>query len=281
MNRATHLFSAFLAGLLMAGSMSTSPQAASEAKAADESKKADKTGTNPINFTYDVRLYNEYQWLNTQGEGNQNITTLEFRTPFANGKWQFRARARWASIKADTNDDGIDDLDESGFGDVDFRFLTVPYLNMPKRLAFAVGLETFLDTASKDALGTGTTALGPQAFLVYFAPLGIKGSLFAPAYQHKFSVEEDDGRSKIHQGLIDLFFLMQSKDKQRWVLLDPQIVLDYEQGVEFMLIDIEVGTMLDKLLGTKGHSAYLRPSIGIGADRPTDGSIEGGYKIIW
>ena len=152
---------------------------------------------------------------------------------------------------------------------------------MSKRLAFAVGFETFLDTASDDALGTGAISFGPQAFLVWFAPFGIKGTLLAPAYQHKFSVDEDDGRSRIHQGLIDLFFLMQSKDKQSWALFDPQIVLDYEQDIEFMVIDVEVGTMLDKFLGTKGHSAYLRPSIGIGADRPSDGSIEVGYKVLW
>jgi hypothetical protein len=66
-----------------------------------------------------------------------------------------------------------------------------------------------------------------------------------------------------------------------WVLIDPQILLDYEQNKEFALIDFEAGTMLDKYLGTKGHSAYLRPSIGVGSDRPTDGSIEVGYKIIW
>jgi hypothetical protein len=62
--------------------------------------KADKTGTNPINFTHDLRAYNEYLFLNTSGDGNQNITTLEFRTPFADGKWQFRARVRGASIEA-------------------------------------------------------------------------------------------------------------------------------------------------------------------------------------
>jgi hypothetical protein len=258
--------------------VSKSAQAQDDAKAA---MKGDKTGTNPINFTHDVRLYNEFLWLNTKGDGEQNITTFEFRTPFADGKWQFRARVRYASIKADVNDDGVDDLDESGLGDIDFRFLTVPYLDMSKRLALAVGFETFLDTASEDALGTGTTSLGPQAFLVFLAPFGIKGTLFAPAYQHKFSVDEDDGRNEIRRGLIDLFFLWISQDKQYWALLDPQIVLDYEEDVEFMSADLGMGTMLDKYLGTKGHSAYLRPSIGIGADRPTDGSIEVGYKIIW
>ena len=54
--------------------------------------KNDKSGTNPINFQRDLRIYNEYLWLNTAGDGNQNLTTLEFRTPFAGGKWQFRAR---------------------------------------------------------------------------------------------------------------------------------------------------------------------------------------------
>ena len=30
----------------------------------------------------------------------------------------------------------------------------------------------------------------------------------------------------------------------------------------------------------KGNSFYLRPSVGVGADRPTEGSIEFGYKIV-
>ncbi len=198
----------------------------------EEAMKADKTGTNPINFTYDARIYNDFSWLNTDGDGEQNITTFEFRAPFANGKWQFRLRARYNSLEADLNDDGSDDVNESGVGDFDFRFLTVPYVDMQKRRAFAVGLETFLDTASEDELGSGATSFGPQAFLVFFAPFGIKGTLIAPAYQHKFSVEEDDGRSRIHQGLIDIFLLWSSQDKQYWALLDPQIILDYQEDTE-------------------------------------------------
>ena len=30
----------------------------------------------------------------------------------------------------------------------------------------------------------------------------------------------------------------------------------------------------------RGHSYYARPSIGLGTNRPTDGSIELGYKIV-
>jgi hypothetical protein len=275
--RKLHLSTVF-AVLLIIGLASTGVQAQNDAKA---DMKADKTGTNPVNFTHDARLYNEYIWLNTAGDGSQNIITFEYRTPFADGKWQFRARVRGASFEADLNNDGVDDVDDTGVGDFDFRFLTVPIIDMKKKFALAVGFETFLPTATEDSLGSGALSFGPQAFLVFFNPLGIKGTLFAPAYQHKFSVDEDDGRSEVHQGLIDIFILWASGDKQYWALFDPQIILDYEQDKEFMIIDIEAGTMLDRFFGTKGHSAYLRPSFGVGNDRSTDGSIEVGYKVIW
>jgi hypothetical protein len=44
-----------------------------------EAFEKDKTGTNPINFTNDARLYNEYRWLNTEGDGSQNLVTAEYR----------------------------------------------------------------------------------------------------------------------------------------------------------------------------------------------------------
>jgi hypothetical protein len=57
-----------------------------------EEQTQDKTGTNPVNFMREIRLYNEYSRLNTEGDGSQNLTTMEFRTPFAGGKWQWRFR---------------------------------------------------------------------------------------------------------------------------------------------------------------------------------------------
>ena len=124
--------------------------------------KNDKSGTNPINFQRDLRIYNEYLWLNTAGDGNQNLTTLEFRTPFAGGKWQFRTRIPYNAVTADVNGDGMDDIDDSGLGDINFRLLTVPYFEGAN--AFAYALEVFLDTASEDSLGAGTTSLAPVVF---------------------------------------------------------------------------------------------------------------------
>lgn len=269
------LFAAIAAFSIMAALPSLH---AAEVKATDSS---DKTGTNPINFTFDARLYNEFQWLNTAGDGWQNLTTFEFRVPFAGGKWQFRTRLRSTALEADFNNDGIDDVDEWGFGDMDFRILTVPYLDMSRKMAIATGLEVFLPTASEDALGSNTLSLGPQLFAVFFKPFGGFFDLIAPAYQHKFSVYEESGFNNVHQGLIDLFLLKTFGNKKKWALINPQAVIDYENDREFMLVEVEVGTMLDNILSTKGHSVYVRPSVGIGNDRPYDFSLEAGYKIVW
>lgn len=241
-----------------------------------DKQKQDKTGTNPINFTKDFRIYNEYSWLNTDGDGNQNLTTAEFRTPFLGGKWQWRIRARYNAINADLNNDGSDDIDKSGFGDIDMRFITVPYVNMAKKQAVAFGLELFLDTASDDALGSGANSLGPQIFYVKFLPNG----LFAPGLQYKFSVDKDKGRSDVDQVLIDLNYLLMAEDKKSWFFTDPQIVIDNETDTEFAVVDFEFGWMMTNWTDLKGHSFYIRPSVGIGVDRPVDGSVEFGYKIV-
>jgi hypothetical protein len=159
---------------------------------------------------------------------------------------------------------------------MDMRFLTVPYLNVTKKQAFAMGLEVFFDTASEDVLGSGTTSLGPQVFYVKFLPRG----LFAPGLQYKFSVDEDTGRSDTEQILIDLNYLLMARDKQSWFFTDPQIVFDLENDIEFIIVDFEFGWMMSKWTDLKGHSIYIRPSIGIGSDRPVDGSVELGYKIV-
>ena len=262
-----------VAFILTIGFISTGVQAEEDKQAA---AKADKTGTNPINFQREIRLYNEFSWLNAAGDGHQNLTTVEFRTPFLEGKWQWRIRARYNLVEADFNDDGIDEVDDSGFGDMDMRFLTVPYLDVAKKQAFAIGLEVFFDTASEDVLGSGTTSLGPQVFYVKFLPRG----LFAPGLQYKFSVDEDTGRSDTDQILIDLNYLLMAGDKQSWFFTDPQIVFDLENDIEFIIVDFEFGWMMSKWTDLKGHSIYIRPSIGIGSDRPVDGSVEVGYKIV-
>ena len=74
----------------------------------------------------------------------------------------------------------------------------------------------------------------------------------------------------------DLFILKQSNDKKKYVLLDPQYVLDWEIETEYGLIEAEAGYVLDS-----GVSFYGRPGIGFGRDRPIDYNIEIGIKYIF
>ena len=105
--------------------------------------------------------------------------------------------------------------------------------------------------------------------------------LFAPGLQYKFSVDEDSGRDEVDQILIDLNYLKMAADKQSWFFTDPQIVIDNEADVEYAIVDFEFGWMMTNWYqDLKGQSFYLRPSVGVGADRPTEGSIEIGYKLV-
>jgi hypothetical protein len=167
-------------------------------------------------------------------------------------------------------------VDEGGFGDTDIRFATVPYISMEKKMGVFAGVEFFLDTASKDALGAGATSVAPFIFVPFFNPIG-PGSIFVPGYQHTFSIHESKGRDKVHGGLIDLFLVKTWKANKYWGYVDPQIILDYEDNTEFMLLEIQAGMMV----GPAGHSIWAMPSFGIGVDRPYDFSLELGYKIVW
>jgi len=257
---------------------------AGTAEAAVTNKK-DKSGTNPINFQRDARIYNEYLWLNTAGDGNQNLTTLEFRTPFAGGKWQFRTRIPYNILNADLNGDGRDDIDDDGLGDINFRLMTVPVLKGANAMALA--LEGFLNTASEDSLGAGNTSLAPIVFYGHFFKGGYgpwkKGGLFAPGLQYKFSVDEDEGRQKTEQIIIDINYLLMAEDGQTWFFAEPQIVFDQENDADFAIIDIEFGFMMTKWKpDLQGQSFYFRPTftIGSGSDRPTDYGVEVGYKYV-
>ena len=242
--------------------------------------KDDKSGTNPINFQRDLRIYNEYTWLNTEGDGNQNVTTLEYRTPFAGGKWQLRARLPYSITTADFNGDGIDDVDDNGLGDVNIRLMTVPVMKGANALALAV--EVFFDTASEDSLGAGATSLAPVVFFGHFFQGGWgpwkKGGLFAPGLQYKFSIDEDKGRDEVEQIIIDINYFVMAENGKSWFFAEPQIVFDQENNTEFAIMDLEFGFMTSR----PGQSWYIRPTftLGSGSDRPTDYGIEIAYKWI-
>ncbi len=273
-------------GIASHGVLAQESDASAESAATD---KSDKTGTNPVNFQRDIRIYSEYAWLNTDGDGNQNVVTLEYRQPLLDGKYQFRVKLPYVSyFKADLNDDGSNDIDETGLGDANFRILKQPWFSGPHAIAPAI--EVFLNTASEDELGSGTTTLGPQVFYAFFFgqnPLKIPGylggGLFAPGLQYRFSVDEDSGRDEVEAWAIDLNFLALAEDRASWIYINPQILLDQENDQDYAFFDVEFGWMMQQWNPeAKGQSFYLRPSYTLGSDddRPTDYAFEVGYKWV-
>lgn len=244
------------------------------------SVSADEAGTKSTGSTFDFWTYREPFWRNTPGNGTRDLSSFEHHQLLFGGNWQLRARVRATDGDTDFIGDDNRQIESYGLGEVDVRLLTMPYRSIAKRRAIAVGVETFLPSGDASG-GSDTLSFGPQVSGVFFTPFGLKGTLFAPSYQHIFSVYEKSGAQRRHAGGIDLLGLWQSPDKKKWVLANPQLLLDYHAGTEYINVDVEAGMFLDRTLGTKGHSAYLRPGFQMGRYRNGDASIRFGYRINW
>jgi len=251
----------------------------------------DNTGTNPINFTYDARFYTEMADLPNM-DGSLTTSTFEFRAPFGRtmsnltggslgffndlgSKYALRAKFRHKSLNVEDADAPFGNASVSGMGDLDVRFLAIPFVN--RKMGIATGLEAYIPTATNDALGDGRTSLVPQVFLGFFGVLGGR-SIFAPGYLYVFDVGGDDARSPVRQHKIDMYFVWLLAEMKNWLIINPQMNFDTENDTQIFLVDTEFGFMIPQL---PGASTYLRPGVGIGSDRPFRWSFEWGLKFIW
>ena len=256
-------------------------------------EKKDNTGTNPANFTYDARFYSEMATLPGQG-GSLITNTYELRWPMGGDmaklrgekeggpysdmgkRAAFRIKARQKSLSLENPAESPFGTSEvSGIGDLDARILGVLYYN--KSLLIAGGLEATFDLASNDYLGSGKTLLLPQIFFVFPSLLG-KGSLFVPGFQYVFDVGGDPARADVSRTQIDLYFVWLLAKGKNWLIVDPQVVIDHENDTYPGLIELEWGYMIAQ---SAGASTYVRPGVGIGADRPYDWNLEVGLKFVW
>ena len=233
-------------------------------------EEGDDTGTNPINFTWDWRAYVEMQDV-PEGDNSLTMMTIEQRVPI-NKSMNFRFRVRHVSLSLDPQSDGTS-TEVSGLGDWDARVTYVP--SVGARGAIAVGLEATFNTATNRLLGSGKTTLGPQVFGVLWSPPG-GGALISPAYRYVFDIAGDDDRGTVSRSQIDIFYLWLAKSKKWWVLADPQGLIDHESETGYALFEAAYGRMM-----FAGLSSYVRPSIGIGNDRPYEWSAELGFKVIY
>ncbi len=257
-----------------------------------QEKKKDDTGTNPVNFTYDARFYAETSWL--RPDNSSLITnTFELRLPFGRtmsnltnqkigifndlgSRHALRLKYRYKSLNTETGQgSNTSNTNISGAGDLDFRYLYIPYVT--NKWALAGGLEVFFPTASNDLLGDGKLILRPQIFTGFFGLFG-KGSLFVPGLLYVTDVAGDDDRASVEQWQMDIYFVWLLAEMKHWLIINPQPVWDVEKDQEYMIVDVEFGFMIPQL---PGASTWIRPGAGVGSDRPFDWTFEFGFKWIW
>jgi len=253
-------------------------------------QEEDNTGTNPINFTYDARFYMEMAKLN-QDNASMLTNTFEFRAPLGRtldnlgvgrgifgdlgSRFALRGKFRTQTLTVEEPGNTFGNTTVSGIGDMDLRFLAIPYA--AGKFGIATGVEAYLPTASNDALGTGRFTVVPQIFFGFFNLMG-ENSIFAPGYLYAFDVAGDDDRNPVRQHKIDAYFVWLLAGMKNWLIINPQFAFDTENDKSIYLVDLEFGFMVPQL---PGASTYLRPGVGYGDDKAFRWNFEYGFKFIW
>jgi hypothetical protein len=230
-----------------------------EAHPPGHAEDGDNTGTNPAKFSRTLILYNEFRSLGE--ESGYNEAVFRYIQPFGKMKVQL-------TLPLDSTD--VTGVTQTGFGDVGLKFNYRVLLNAKN--ALLLNLDTTYPTATKDAFTGGKYVASPGATYAMFFDGGSR--IFAPSFQQKFSYAGDSDRGDINQSQIDLYYVWKP-NKTSWVIVDPEIVYDWETESAFGQAEIEYGRMM-----SGGMSAYLRPGIGIGAARPLEWNIEFGVKLV-
>lgn len=220
----------------------------------------DHTGTNPAKFTRTLILYNEFRSLGNDTAYNEAV----FRYIEPVGK-KLKIQL---TLPFDATDLGGET--EFGFGELSLKFNYRAWLNEKNALIF--NLDTLWPTATHDEFMSGKYVLEPGVTYALFYKQG--SMIFAPTLQQKVSYAGTSDRADVNQSVIDLYYVWKPS-KTTWLIVDPQIVRDWEGDTEFGQLEIEYGRVM---LG--GLSAYLRPGIGIGGDRPLEWNVEFGLKVV-
>lgn len=239
-----------------------------EEKVVDPHSDEDDSGTNPTNLQRAAKVFNRYLAFDAGGrDAHLNELSVRYLEPFADGAMALGLTVPLASAE-------LGGRSESGLGDVSLSYNWVAHDGALDGVI--VGLEAVFDTASDELIGRGKTLLAPSAlFEAYLYPWFI----VTVAYRHGLSVGGDDERPDIREGRLAFSAIYTSPGKTRWVILSPTAVFDYENEVEFAVIEVEGGLLLAPV-GEGALGVYLRPGVGVGEDRAFDWSVEAGVQVV-
>lgn len=246
----------------------------------------DKTGTNPLNFQRTLQVVNEY---NAVGDASINYTRFRYTEPLAGGKMSLRLEAPVvyanAALPGNTSTSAVEgtgvsisdsgEASDFGLGDLNLKLTYIPFTTRAGGLA--TSLELDFPTASDRVLGTGKYIAAPSVTYAFFLP---GNTIFAPAYKHSISFAGEGDREDVNSGSLDFYIVHRFDGGRQWVTLDPTYILNYELGkYSGATLRVVYGRVLGKV-GDAVVSGYVKPGIGVGADRPNDWSAEIGLSLI-
>lgn len=165
-----------------------------------------------------LEVVNEFQHFKN-GE-YLNVTTI--RNVLALGK-RFTTRLEIPIVYNSTSGTIYD---QYGIGDISFRLLGYKIMQRRKS-ALLASLEFSGNTAQSPLLGSGKNILSPVIAYSLYMPK--RKTIMAFTYQEYFSVSGDEARDDIRWARFQLFYL-QSFSSQVWIMVIPELFLDYIKG---------------------------------------------------
>lgn len=244
---------------------------------------ADKSGTNPADFSKTLQVREEYYSLNN-GDLYATKTELLYSQPLA-GKWKLDYEIPFLV--------GTDAFGANlfGLGDISVTPKMRPYLS--RKLAVIAGMEITAPTGTRDQLSSNRWTLGPTVTVAFFFPE--YRLIFAPTYQDTFSISRSNAASNfasnggdltggdapvdpdatagdIHKGVVDLYVVYQFSGGRKWILIDPAITIDYEDHSK---VSASIAPALGVFVAA-GRSITTQAVIPI-----TNGAMDWGVKLTF
>jgi hypothetical protein len=220
----------------------------------------------PAGFrTNRAELRNDYQHLQDGGTVYMIVPRVDFST---DPDLSFRIEAPVVFTESASNDT------ESGLGDLLFRGSY--RISSGPGYAIVAGSELILDTATKEALGTGKNVIAPLIFASIDLPR--YNSVVFPFLQHYVTLGGGDSRPDVHYTSIKSAFLT------RWpnlvyTIVEPQIVIDHERADK-------IGSTLEGEIGrfvNRDTAVWIRPGVGLFGDnlpQVYDWKLEIGVRLF-
>ena len=156
-----------------------------------------------------------------------------------------------------------------GLGDLNLHVDWVPTITGPNGLL--VSLDTTWDTANKDRLVINQDTIAPSA--AYVIPLP-SAFTFTPAIEHRHSWisggDESVSITDVHG------YVAWLGHPKFWVMVDPALNVDHHASRSWFSLDVEAGMQISRRL-----SAYVRPGLATGEERPYDVRLAGGLSATF